>query len=67
MAPELSFVLEDHTDWVNDLVLVHEGGQAAALVSCSSDTTLKVSPNPNPSHLVANPHPSKAAYPYPYP
>ena len=41
-APELSFVLEDHTDWVNDLVLVHEGGQAAALVSCSSDTTLKV-------------------------
>ena len=42
VAPELSFVLEDHTDWVNDLVLVHEGGQAAALVSCSSDTTLKV-------------------------
>ena len=48
VAPELSLVLEDHTDWVNDLVLVHEGGQAAALVSCSSDTTLKVSPNPNP-------------------
>ena len=42
VAPELSLVLEDHTDWVNDLVLVHEGGQAAALVSCSSDTTLKV-------------------------
>ena len=73
--PELSFVLEDHTDWVNDLVLLQEGGQAsgapcplpprtsrpdarpailllmrsgsraaalAALVSCSSDTTLKV-------------------------
>ena len=73
--PELSFVLEDHTDWVNDLVLLQEGGQASgapcplpprtsrpdarpailllmrsgsraaalpALVSCSSDTTLKV-------------------------
>ena len=40
--PEANFVLEDHTDWVNDLVLLDEGGKTSALVSCSSDTTLKV-------------------------
>uniref|UniRef100_A0A7S4ESR5 WD repeat-containing protein 48 homolog n=1 Tax=Chrysotila carterae TaxID=13221 RepID=A0A7S4ESR5_CHRCT len=34
--------LSDHTDWVNDLVLINEGEQTSAFVSASSDCTIKL-------------------------
>ena len=41
-APRLHYVVEEHTDWVNDLALVMDGDLASAVVSASSDRTIKL-------------------------
>ena len=38
----LNFCLEEHTDWANDVVLVPDGGRTSAIISASSDNTLKL-------------------------
>jgi len=40
--PRLHYTVDEHTDWVNDLALVMDGEQASAVVSASSDCTIKL-------------------------
>ena len=41
-APRLNFSLEEHTDWVNDIALLPDGGCTSGIVSASSDHTIKL-------------------------
>jgi hypothetical protein len=38
----LQYTVDEHTDWVNDLALVMDGDLASAVVSASSDRTIKL-------------------------
>lgn len=42
VGPRLQYTVDEHTDWVNDLALVMDGDLASAVISASSDRTIKL-------------------------